>query len=114
ERCFQLDGEPPVKEAVVTWRVAKILAPKVRALGAEVSFARRHDGPATPLRPDYLREIARKVLAKTGVNEPRQNYDADDVDKDKSIRWQSELLFYRQSEIRYRAKTVNMKLQPDR
>src|SRR5207247_274529 len=27
--------------------------------------------------------------------------------------WQSELLFYRQSEIRYRAKKVNMKLQPD-
>src|SRR6266550_2310482 len=71
------------------------------------------DQPITPLRPDDFREIAREVLSKTGVNEPRQNYDADDVDKDKSIRWQSELLFYRQSEIRYRAKKVNMELQPD-
>jgi len=93
--------------------VGKILAPKLRALGADVSFARRHDRPATPLRPDDFREIAKEVLAKIGVNEPRQNYEADDEDKDKSIRWQSELLFYRQSEIRYRAKKVNMKLQPD-
>src|SRR5947207_15329557 len=113
ERWFQLDDQPPVEEAELTWRVAKILAPKLRALGAEVPFARRHDRPTTPLRPDDFREIARDVLAKTGLNEPRQNYDADDVDKDKSNRWQSELLFYRQSEIRYRAKKVNMKLQPD-
>ena len=113
ERWFQVDDKPPVEEGELTWRVAKILAPKLRALGAEVSFARRHDRPTTPLRPDDFREIARKVLAKIGVNEPRQNYEADDVDKDKSIRWQSELLFYRQSEIRYRAKKVNMKLQPD-
>jgi hypothetical protein len=113
ERWFQVDDKPPVEEGELTWRVARILAPKLRALGAEVSFARRHDRPTTPLRPDDFREIAKEVLGKIGVNEPRQNYEADDVDKDKSIRWQSELLFYRQSEIRYRAKKVNMKLQPD-
>src|SRR5438067_5030675 len=113
ERWFRVGDQPPVEEGELTWRVARILAPKLRALGAEVSFARRHDHPTTPLRPDDFREIAREVLAKTGVTEPRADYEADDADKEKSIRWQSELLFYRQSEIRYRAKKVNMKLQPD-
>ena len=82
ERWFQVDDQPPVEEGELTWRVARILAPKLRALGAEISFARRHDRPTTPLRPDDFREIAREVLAKTGENEPRHNYDADDVDKD--------------------------------
>jgi hypothetical protein len=113
ERWFQVGDQPPVEEGELTWRVARILAPKLRALGAEVSFARRHDRLTTPLRPDDFREIAREVLAKTGVTEPRPDYVADDTDKEKSVRWQSELLFYRQSEIRYRAKKVNMKLQPD-
>lgn len=113
ERWFRVGDQPAVEEGELTWRVARILAQKLRALGADVSFARRHDRPTTPRRPDEFHEIAREVLAKTGVTEPRADYKADDVDKDKSIRWQSELLFYRQSEIRYRAKKVNMKLQPD-
>lgn len=113
ERWFQVGDQPPVEEGELTWRVARILAPKLRALGADVSFARRHDRPTTPLRPDDFREIARQVLAKAGVNEPREDYKLDDVEKEKSIRWQSELLFYRQSEIRYRARKVNMTLQPD-
>src|SRR6266513_6000809 len=112
ERWFQVDDKPPVEEGEMTWRVAKILAPKLRALGAEVSFARRHDRPPPPLPPDDFGEFPGGVFPKMGVNEPRQNYDADDVDKDKSIGWQSELLFYGQSEIRYRAKKLNMKLQP--
>lgn len=113
ERWLQVGDQPPVEEGELTWRVARILGPKLRALGAEVSFARGHDHPTTPLRPDDFREIAKEVLAKTGVTEPREDYKSDDVDKEKSIQWQSELLFYRQSEIRYRAKKINMKLQPD-
>ena len=113
ERWLQVGDQPPVEEGELTWRVARILAPKLRALGAEVSFARRHDHPTTPLRPDDFREIARQVLARTGVTEPRADYKPDDTEKEKSIRWQSELLFYRQSEIRYRAKKINMKSQPD-
>lgn len=114
ERWFQVDDKPPVEEGELTWRVAKILGPKLRALGAEVSFARRHTQPTTPFRPDDFREIARAVLAKSGVTDPVENYEnAADENKEKSIRWQSELLFYRQSEIRYRAKRVNEFLQPD-
>jgi N-acetylmuramoyl-L-alanine amidase len=114
ERWFQVDNNPPVEEGGLTWRVAKILAPKLRARGAEVSFVRKHARPMTPLRPDDFREIARAVLAKTGVNDPVESYEnAADENKERSVRWQSELLFYRQSEIRYRARRVNEFLQPD-
>lgn len=114
ERWFQVDDKPAIEEGELTWRVAKLLAPKLRALGADVSFVRRHARPTTPKRPDDFRELARTVLAKAGVTDPAENYDsADDENKEKSTRWQSELLFYRQSEIRYRAKRVNQFLQPD-
>ncbi len=114
ERWFQVDDKSPVEEGELTWRVARILAPKLRALGAEVSFVRRHDHPVTPKRADDFREIAMAVLAKAGVPEPQENYETgDDENKEKTIRWQSELLFYRQSEIRYRAQRVNEFLQPD-
>ena len=36
-----------------------------------------------------------------------------DPEKEKSVRWQEELLFYRNSEIRRRASLVNYRLQPD-
>jgi hypothetical protein len=114
ERWFQVGDGKSVEEGEMTLRVAKLLAPKLRALGAEVTFVRRRSQPITPKRPDDLREIAKSVLAKTGVNDPADDYDsASDENKEKSIRWQSELLFYRQSEIRYRARRVNELLQPD-
>ena len=44
----------------------------------------------------------------------RQNYDGpNDLLKQNSIQWESELLFYRISEIRQRALIVNGKLKPD-
>src|SRR5436309_731564 len=102
ERWFQVDDKPPVEEGELTWKVAKILATKLRVAGAEVSLVRHHAQPMTPLRPDDFREIARTVLAKNGVSDPLENYEnASDENKEKSVRWQSELLFYRQSEIRY-------------
>ena len=68
----------------------------------------------TPLRPDDFRQIARAVLARSGVTDPAENYEnADDENREKSVRWQSELLFYRQSEIRYRARRINEFIQPD-
>lgn len=114
ERWFQVDGAQPVEEGEMTWLVARILAAKLRALGADVTFVRRHDHPATPKRPDDFRALAKTILEKSGVSAPAENYEsASDEQKEKSIRWQSELLFYRQSEIRYRAKRVNKFLQPD-
>jgi len=114
ERWFQVGDGPPVEEADIALHVAKILAPKLRALGAEVTFVRSRNRPTTPKRPDDFREIARAILAKSGINNPSNSYEnGADENKEKSIRWQSELLFYRQSEIRYRARRVNEVLQPD-
>ena len=39
--------------------------------------------------------------------------DPNDPEKEQTIRWQSEILFYRYSEIRRRAALVNFKLHPD-
>jgi hypothetical protein len=114
ERWFQVGDSAPVEEADIALRVAKLLAPKLRALGAEVTFVRLRNRPATPKRPDDFREIARTILTESGVNNPSDSYEnGAEENKEKSIRWQSELLFYRQSEIRYRARRVNEVLQPD-
>ena len=65
-------------------------------------------------RPDDFRELARKILIKNGVPQPRADVlDSTDPEKEKTIRWQSEILFYRYSEIRRRAALVNFKLHPD-
>jgi hypothetical protein len=54
------------------------------------------------------------VLIRNGVPEPRATpIDQDDPEKEHTVRWQSEMLFYRYSEIRRRAVLVNTKLHPD-
>src|SRR5213078_3826328 len=63
--------------------------------------------------PDDFRELAKKILIKNGVPQPRADVlDPNDPDKEQTIRWQSEILFYRYSEIRRRAALVNFKLHP--
>lgn len=114
ERWFQVGDSKPVEEGEMTLFVAKLLAKRLRELGAEVSFVRSKNAPVTPLSPDDLRSVARAVLQKNGVANPPDSYtDAADPEKEHSVKWQSELLFYRQSEIRYRARRVNGQLQPD-
>ena len=68
----------------------------------------------TPKRPSDFEAIARAVLLKNGVTEPPLIYsNPDDPAKERSVQWQTELLFYRQSEIRERAQKVNHVLRPD-
>ena len=62
ERWFKMGDTPPVEEGEMTLRVAKILAPKLRALGARVSFVREKTEPVTPFRPDDFKGAARAVL----------------------------------------------------
>ncbi len=83
ERWFQVDSTQPVQEGDLTLKVARLLAPRLRELGAKVFFVRNSNEPVTAKRPDDL------------------------------VRWQSEILFYRYSEIRRRAALVNFKLHPD-
>jgi len=114
ERWFQVGNSPPVQEGDLALRVARLLAPRLRELGAKVSFVRSSNEPITSKRPDDFRELAKRILIKNGVPEPRADVlDPNDPAKEQTIRWQSEILFYRYSEIRRRAALVNFKLHPD-
>lgn len=114
ERWFQVGDTAPVTEGDLTLKVARILAPALRKLGAKVFFVRKGNEPVTPMRPDDFKTLARKILIKNGVPQPRSDaLDPRDPEKEQTIRWQSEILFYRYSEIRKRAVLVNTKLHPD-
>jgi hypothetical protein len=114
ERWFQIGESRPVVEGEMTLRVAKFLVPKLQALGAEVSLVREALEPVTSQRPAALRDVGRAELARLGVPSPRENYDSmSDPLRATTVQAQSELLFYRISEIRTRAEVVNTKLQPD-
>ena len=116
ERWFQVGESRPVAEGEMTLRVAELLAPQLRALGAEVSFVRKGIGPVTEERPANLTAAARAELALQGIANPRPTYDpslTDDAARGQTVQWETELLFYRISEIRQRAALVNEKLKPD-
>src|SRR6266705_1917824 len=108
ERWFQVGDSAPVEEGDLTLRVARLLAPRLRKLGAKVFFVRRSNEPITPKRPDDFKDLARKILIKNGVPQPRLGVlDPNDPEKEQTIRWQSEILFYRYSEVGGRAGLVN-------
>ena len=67
ERWFQVGQNKPVQEGDLTLRVAQLLAPRLRELGAQVSFVRNSDEPTTEKRPEDFRALARKILIKNGV-----------------------------------------------
>ena len=114
ERFFQVGEARPVTEGDMTLRVAKLIAPQLRALGAEVTSLRDTLEPVTPARPETLRDAARAELALQGVEAPRETYDGpNDPGRAQTVQAQSELLFYRNAEIRQRAALVNDQLRPD-
>jgi hypothetical protein len=114
ERWLKSGDAPPIEEGEMTLKVAKMAAEKLRALGARVSFVRDKTEPVTPYRPDDFKEAARAVLKASGTDNPREEFQGpDDPLKEQTVRWQSEILFYRTSEIRERARRVNTKLHPD-
>jgi len=114
ERWFKVGDTKPVKEGDLALKVARLLAIRLKELGAKVFFVRNSAEPVTPKRPDDFKTLARKILIKNGVPRPRPDVlDPNDSEKEQTIRWQSEILFYRYSEIRRRAVLVNTKLHPD-
>ncbi|MGC3990717.1 MAG: N-acetylmuramoyl-L-alanine amidase [Chthoniobacteraceae bacterium] len=114
ERWFQIDGSAPIMEGDLVLKVARLIAARLTALGATVSFVRDSDEPVTPQRPADLRKAAAVELARQGVRNPADTYAGyADPQKGASIQWNSELLFYRISEIHARAAKVNEKLKPD-
>ena len=114
ERWFQVGDSRPVQEGDMTLLVAQILVPKLEKLGAKVSLVRATAEPVTAARPGELKEVSRQILLRAGEAEPREDFAGpSDPEKDRTVRWQSELLFYRNSEIRARAELVNDRLKPD-
>jgi len=99
ERWLVVGNSPPVCEGDMTLLVAKLLQPRLEALGARVSLVREKPEPVTPLRPDSLLRIAEDS------NEP--------ADSPAALQKLAERLFYRTAEIRARAKLVNETLKPD-
>ncbi len=114
ERWFQLGSSVPVTEGDLTLRVAQILAPRLRSLGAEVAFVRSTPGPVTDARPSELHFEAEASLRDRGVTNVLSSYAGPgDPNREDSIPWEAERLFYRVAEIHARAKIVNEKIKPD-
>jgi N-acetylmuramoyl-L-alanine amidase len=96
ERWFSVDGAPPVCEGDLTLKVARLLKPKLEALGASVSMVRNTPEPLTQLRPG---DLLNRITSDAGLSgDPRKL---------------AERLFYRTAEIRARADLVNATLKPD-
>ncbi|MFZ4599125.1 MAG: N-acetylmuramoyl-L-alanine amidase [Terrimicrobiaceae bacterium] len=102
ERWFQIGNSAPVTEGDMTLKVAKMLVPRLTALGAEVFLTRSKPAPVTSQRPGQLREAATQSLRNKD-----ESVNAEAVAKE------SDRLFYRASEIRQRAKLVNESIRPD-
>ncbi|HWY40218.1 MAG TPA: hypothetical protein VNX27_05430 [Chthoniobacterales bacterium] len=114
ERWFQVGDTKPVTEGDLTLRVSRLLATRLKRLGATVLFVRNSTQPITSKRPRDFVDLAKKILIENGVPRPRDEVlNPMDPAKEGTIRWQSEMLFYRYSEIRRRAVLVNTKLHPD-
>ena len=99
ERFFQLGKTRPVAEGDLTLAVAKRLKPMLEKLGAQTVLLRKNDRPTTTQRPKTLESAAAAELTGAFTAE--------------RLRRQSELFFYRISEIRARAQLVNETLKPD-
>jgi N-acetylmuramoyl-L-alanine amidase len=114
ERFLQIGSGKPVAEGEMTLRVAELLAPKLEALGAKVSLVRHALEPTTPDRPATLHAAARAELQRLGITNPKETYaDPNEEGRGETVQSESELLFYRTSEIRHRAELVNAEIQPD-
>jgi len=98
----------------MTLRTARHLAARLKSLGAEVSFVRDRNAPVAGDGPERFTSVGARLLADQGFAEPRARYDGpNDPARQQTVQWQSELLFYRTSEIRQRARIVNQRLRPD-
>ena len=98
ERWFQIGSGTPVTEGDMTLLVAKLIKPRLEALGATVTLVRDQPGPVTKATPETFLPLAH---AQSPGSDERQ------------VRLLAERLFYRTSEIRARASLVNETFQPD-
>lgn len=115
ERWFAISNSKAVQEGDLTLEVAHLLEPRLKALGAKVSFSRTKLAPVTRQRPKFFLDLASADLSAMGINNPRTTYDPNEspLVRQDSLQWHSEKYFYRTSEIRARAAKINLHLRPD-
>lgn len=99
ERWFVIANTNPICEGNLTLTVAKLLKPRLEALGATVSLVRENNEPVTSLRPSSLLSLARQSADPAASPAVQQKL--------------AERLFYRTAEIHARAKLVNDSIKPD-
>lgn len=98
ERWYQFGDARPVQEGDMTLRTARLLAPRLEALGAKVTLVRDKTEPVTPSKPEDFLSYARA----RNPDWPRED-----------LQRHAERLFYRTADIRARAALVNDQIQPD-
>lgn len=103
ERWFRFGHSKPVEEGTMTLITARILAKKLKSLGATVLLTRYYCGPTTSLRPYQLRKEAIAQLQEEGKISWTQ----------KQLKRREEMLFYRTSELHHRAERINNAWRPD-
>jgi N-acetylmuramoyl-L-alanine amidase len=112
ERWFQLNSASPVMEGNLTLRVAQVLAPRLRALGADVRLVRNKLEPVALLRPEQL--LAAALNQRPELKSLTESSRSSEVQAAQSLlSRESEKLFYRVAEIRERARVVNEEIRPD-
>lgn len=110
ERSFDIRNKGSVEEAALNFKVCKLLAPLLEKAGAEIVWTKTTLEPVTQLRPDDLKEEAKKVILQRNpsaagyLNNPRLQMEIEE---------QSWFLFYRVAEIHARADIINKTLKPD-
>jgi N-acetylmuramoyl-L-alanine amidase len=98
QRRLMVGTNPPICEGDLTLRVAKLLKPRLEALGAAVTLVRDTSQPLTPLRPADLLPVVSSLAPAEAATSPQKL---------------AERLFYRTAEIHARAQFVNHTLKPD-
>ena len=114
ERYLSQHPNEYIAEGELSLKVAQSLKAKLEALGAEVLMVRDKNEPVTTARPSDLRSIAEATLREHGITQPKETYAGLTGDERViTLQYQTEKLFYRESEIRARGKKVNEQLKPD-
>ena len=115
ERWLSMNEGEAVMEGGLSLQVAKLLKPRLEALGAHVAMVRAEESPVSKARPENLKLArAARCCKRQGLQTPPETY-ANNHEEARmlSVQWQAEKLFYRVSEIRARATRVNEEFRPD-
>ena len=114
ERYLSFHPKESIAEGDLSLKVAQLLKPRLEALGARVLMVRDSSEPVTPSRPGDFRAVAEGILHEHGIAQPKEIYaGASGDEKVVTLQYQTEKLFYRESEIRARGRKVNEQLRPD-